>query len=305
MSEKTRKYAIVEASKLHLSKVLPLREYNEELKKIIRSEGIQQPIIVRPSTWKADEYEIIDGHLRYCAATENHLVSIEIREGVDDLEVFRISEATFTRKGRTTYERAMHYTTWVRAMKAAYGEEGAQARVAKAAHLSEADISYYISIGEMFQRLMTSSVSVPVFKALKSQPVNKLYEISKIEKGEVLTVVAGRLANSPEMTMKQLRSVILSEIEAADPLHQIAEEEYGKTEAEIEASKTNALKEATQQLEDTLELTRKTVAVLKSNVHSNARSYLNPEALKRIEKMINALRRIGKEAESIANIPPA
>ncbi len=298
-----RKLAYVYAERLHGSMVLPEREFDPELVKSIKRDGIQQAIIVRPSSVRIGKYEIIDGHIRYESVESNQQVLVDIREDADDEQVFKISEATFKRKPRTTYERTLLYGAWVKSNGVKYGPEGAQAKTAEAAGLSEAEISYYVAIGRLFDRLPVPRVSNAVFNALKCQSMNKLCEIAKVEEDPVMLAVASKLAALPKMTLKQLKEAINKEIQAADPIWRLAEEDE-KTKEKQEKSKMSQLQEAAQRLEDMIDTTKKALSVLRSNVDSNPRVFLTSGAFERIERMMNSLKRIEKEAGRMVNSSP-
>ena len=131
--KKKRKFGFVEASRIHPSRLLPGRESDDQLVDSIRRDGIQQPIIVRPSPHEKGMYEIIDGHLRYETIQKGQKVLVDVRYGANDAGVFKISEATFKRKPRTTYERSLFYSRWVKTLESTSQSPGAQRKVAKEA----------------------------------------------------------------------------------------------------------------------------------------------------------------------------
>lgn len=133
--------------------------------------------------------------------------------------------------------------------------------------------------------------------------MNKLCEIAKVEEDPVMLAVASKLAALPKMTLKQLKEAINKEIQAADPIWRLAEEDE-KTKEKQEKSKMSQLQEAAQRLEDMIDTTKKALSVLRSNVDSNPRVFLTSGAFERIERMMNSLKRIEKEAGRMVNSSP-
>jgi len=207
----------VEAAKLHPSTILPKREVDKQLEESVNREGIQLPIIVRPSPHEDDKYEIIDGHGRHESIQSNRKVLVDVRYGLDDEGVFRISEATFKRKPRTTYERAFFYNNWVKTQPES---QGAQKRVAKMANLSEAEVSHYLSISRLFIRLGSHSITMSIFNALKNQGVNKLYALAKVEDESAMLEVAAKMAENANMPLEELKDLIE---ERTSPMREIQE----------------------------------------------------------------------------------
>ncbi|HVP26208.1 MAG TPA: ParB N-terminal domain-containing protein [Candidatus Bathyarchaeia archaeon] len=304
MDEEKRQFIYVEARKIHGSLSLPSREYDPKLVELIKKQGIQQPIIVRPSPFSPNigscDYEAIDGHLRLKAAEKNQLVLVDLRLDVGDIEVFKISEDTFKRKRRSVFERALFYSSWARMVGLQLGVEGAQRKVALDSGLSEAAISYYVSIGDFFRELY-GKVSDPVLNALKIQSVNKLYELCKVDNQDVRIKVAGRMADSPDMTLKELRVIIQQEVEATSPLELLMRDDE-ETERKQEEARMSQLRETAKQLESLFEVTGKAVSSLKANVDSNPRVFLSPEVFRKIQRMLGALKRIENEANRLVNL---
>lgn len=206
-NERRRRITAVPASKIHFSKILPKREPCYEVLRSVERDGWQLPLIVRPLRENPEEYEIIDGALRRWALREDQQVLVEIRYGVKDSEVFRIREATFKRKQRTTYEKAEFYSRWVWIVSQERNKRGAQARVAWMAGIREGEISQYLAIDKMFKELDFSR-SATSLKALKNQSINKLYELSKLRGNPALPKIAGELAEHPNMPIRRLRRIV-------------------------------------------------------------------------------------------------
>jgi len=207
-NETRRKITAVPASKIHFSKILPRREPCYEVLQSVKRDGWQLPLIVRPLRENSEEYEIIDGALRRWALREDQQVLVEIRYGVKDPEVFRIREATFKRKQRTTCEKAEFYSRWVWIVSEERNKRGAQARVAWMAGIREGEISQYLAIHKTFMELERFPRSATILKALKNQGINKLYELSKLRGNPALLKIAGELAEHPNMPIRRLRRIV-------------------------------------------------------------------------------------------------
>jgi len=297
-TKKTRKLGYVNANRIHPSKLLPKREFDAELVESIRRDGIQHPIIVRPSTHKSGMYEIIDGHLRYESVQENQKVLIDVRYDVDNTEVFKLSEATFKRKPRTTYERSLFYSGWVKTVEATSGSRGAQKKVATEANLSQAEVSHYLSINRLFKRLQLRNIPEEYFNALKNQGVNKLYALAKVEDDSAVLEVAAEMAENPNMTLEELKTLIKEQTSPERTIERLAEEDY-EEESETFVNKTNQLTNVTQELEVALDKTGEVLKVFTSRIAGNPDRFLSPSIFKRIMRLLNALKKIEKEANRI------
>lgn len=226
-----REFKVVKAKFLHPSEVLPTREFELSLSESVRRDGVQHPIIVRPSSTRKGMFEIIDGHLRFGCLDPEEQVVVDIRYDINDEEVFRLSESTFKRKDRNTFERALFYAKWVEIAKSRYREWGAQSKVAKASGLSEAQISQYLSIHKLFETLSEKGVKQEIFDALKNQSVNKLYELSRITDCSVLLEATDFLASNPNISLEELKQKIeRKEQELIDEIAEALEENSSSQE---------------------------------------------------------------------------
>jgi len=295
--EKKRTFAFVEARRLHASRLLPNRKISPELEQSIKRDGIQQPIIARPSPYKRGTYEIIDGHLRRESVQDHQKVLVLIKHSVTDLDVFKISEATFKRNPRSTYERACFYCNWVRIVVTKYGSRGSQKKVATMASLSEAEVSHYLSISKLFERLLSHNIASETFNVLKNQGVNRLYALAKVEDESAMLEVAAKMAEDANMPLEELEDLIEEQTSPMQTLKELIEED--EQEQEDESIRMDALKKAALELEGTLNQTRKTLTVFKSKLVGNPRKFISTDVFKRIRRMLNALKRIEKEANRI------
>lgn len=243
-------------------------------------------------------YEIIDGHLRHKSVQPDQKVLVLVRCNVTDVDVFNISNATFKRSQRNTYERACFFCNWVETVAAKHGKQGSQKVVAEMAGLSQAEISHYISISRLFERLGMHNIALSVFNTLKNQGVNKLYALAKVEDKQAMLEVAEKMAETPTMTLKELEENIE---ELTSPMHsvrQLAEEDEEEDE-ENENIRISQLKNTVQELEGALNQTSKTLTAFKSTIVGNPYVFISSDVFKRIRKMLNALKRIEKEANLI------
>lgn len=287
-----RKLMYVEAAKLHPSTILPKREVDKQLEESVNREGIQLPIIVRPSPRENGKYEIIDGHGRHESIQSNRRVLVDVRYGLDDEGVFRISEATFKRKPRSTYERAFFYNNWVKTQSES---QGAQKRVAKMANLSEAEVSHYLSISRLFNRLGSHNITMSIFNALKIQSVNKLYAFSKVDQREALLEIAAKMAENPDMTLEELKEHIREQTSALREIERLTEED----EEENESAEIDQLTDAAEKFGAVFNNAGKMLAVFTSRIVSNPSIFLYSGIPKKIKAMVKALEKIEKDANLI------
>ena len=297
--KKSRKFYFVEARRIHPSRVLPRREFDAELVESIRRDGIQQPIIVRPSPHESGMYEIIDGRLRYKSVQDDQKVLVDVRYGVDDADVFKISEATFKRRPRNTYERSLFYSSWVKTVEATSGSRGAQTKVSREANLSQSEVSHYLSISRLFERLQLQNIPERSFNALKNQGVNKLYALAKAKDELALLEIVAKMAENPNRTLEELRRLIKEHTSPMRAIERLAEEDY---EEESESDKIDQLTNATQELEVALDKARETLTVFASKIVGNPSRFIYPDIFKRIRRMLNALKKIEKEANRIIRL---
>jgi hypothetical protein len=207
-----------------------VREVIESVKKC----GIQQPIIARPDPSVQGEYEIIDGvnrrdgimssvpGLARFAVGEKPKILVDIRYGINDSEMFKLSQSFHTRGERNTYEQAEFYVKWIDAKAKELGKkEGASTEVAKelvtyapdspmysyALNSKQSSLSQYCRIYEMFQKLEQKYPGKD-FNILKSLAINKLYELTKLTDNlPTLVRVVEKLLKNPDMSLDRLREL--------------------------------------------------------------------------------------------------
>lgn len=280
----------------------------------MKEDGIQQPLIVRPHPTNPELYEIIDGRTRRSAYKDDDLICVDIRYGVDDAEVFRISNMTFQRQAQNTYDRARFLAKWLMALKPEYGPtRGTQAKIARHAHLSESEVSQYLSISKMFTKLEELRASSPEaatlnFDALKEQGVNKLYELSRLVDNEVeLVNAANELAANPEMSIHALRKKI-EEIKAFPKEScvnsTIMELAYDDDEIEQKRRvKYNRVLEVTQQVNLLAGRTQSTLRDLELRLKMSEHESVQVEPiLKSLEQLKRRFKRLEKDAKKLSGL---
>lgn len=298
-----RKFERVLARKLRFSNILPGRScYDDDIFKSMKRDGVQQPLIVRPHPNIPEEYEIIDGFMRYWTFKPDDLVLVDVRYGVEDPEVFKISDITFRRKQRTTYQRAEFFASWVR-VESKHGKRGAQARVAEQARLTEGEVSQYLAICRMFTNLkdMIGQTS-KTFNALKNQGINKLYELSRLIRTPVFLKVAVQLAENPSMPVRELRRILEEETSIEKTLQQFADEDPFETE---DSQKTDfaEIDKLAQEMLNMTENVTKSVKRFETRVkQAQPESFLKDEMLKELRKLRRRFRRLQKDVAKLPDL---
>ena len=295
-----REFKWVPARKVYFSTILPRRDsYDDEIWESMKKDGIHQPLIVRPLPNNPEKFEIIDGSVRRLIIRDDDLVLVDVRYGVKDSEVFKISELTFKRSQRTTYERARFYARWVMVESKESGKRGAQARVAKKVRLTEGEISQYLAIHRMFTKLEPLPGSAAInFNALKNQSVNKLYELSKLTQDPVgLLKIAQELAEHPNMSVRELRHMVDNETGLL--LSRLVEEDPYETEDSEEVEPAEIAKLA-QEMRSIADETRKELEFLEIEMKRMPKRFLKSEVLKELQKLRRRFKRLRKD---IAKLP--
>lgn len=238
---KAREIKLVKATLVHPSTFLPKRSGSLEVCDSVKKDGIQQPIVVRPHPTRLGEYEIIDGHNRYYGLFEKPEITrffpgqepeilVDIRHGLSDADVFKLSEIMHKRKNRNTYEKAQFYVKWIEAKAKELGkEEGALTAVAKelvsvkepskddeiAYYFYEKELnakqsllSQYVKIYKMFKLIENRRPDLDIDK-LKSLPLNKLYLLTKLLDNPIkLTIVVEKLLKNLDVSFDTIKTWI-------------------------------------------------------------------------------------------------
>jgi ParB/RepB/Spo0J family partition protein len=238
---KTREIKMVNAMLVKPSSILPKRDSSREVMDSVKRDGVQQPIIVRPHPEKEGEYEIIDGHNRWYGITEvpninNYVpgrepeILVDIRYGLTDADVFKLSNIMHKRKERNTYEQAEFYVKWIEAKAKELGkEEGALTEVAKeliddvdsdhpiypeVLNSKQSLLSQYVKVYELFKTLETLEQKYPDkfeeidLNAIKHIGLTRLYALTKlIDNPLTLIKVVQKLSKNPDMTLERLKEL--------------------------------------------------------------------------------------------------
>ena len=295
-----REYKLVRADKIRFSTVLPRRDsYDDKIRESMRKDGVQQMLIVRPHPTFAGQYEIIDGSMRRWALKNDDYVVVDVRYDAKDSEVFKISELTFKRKQRSTYQRAEFFSEWVNVIKREFGKKGAQARVAREAGLAEGGISQYLAINRMFTDLSdllgSSSVS---FNALKNGSVNKLYELSRLVGTPVFLDVAGQLAENLNMSVRELRRIVEEETSTEKVLSRLVEEDPFETKHSNKIDCTKIAK-LTQEMQSIGEDTGKNLRALVREIERKPERFGEAEVLEELRKLRRRFKRLQKDVTKL------
>lgn len=230
--DERREIKLVEVTLVHPSKILPSRQTVREVVESVEKDGIQQPVVVRSHPNLEGEYEIIDGRNRHDGAMSSvpglskfaigkkPEILVDIRCGVSDAEMFKLSQSFHTRGERNTYEQAEFYSKWIDVKAKELGkEEGALTEVAKELVTYAPDsaiyptilnskqslLSQYRSVYEMFQKL-EQKYPAEDFNALKSLGLNRLCAMtSALDDLPKLLEAAKKLKNNPQASKETIR----------------------------------------------------------------------------------------------------
>jgi len=238
---KTRENKKVGVTLIHPSTILPKRQRSHEVMGSVKRDGVQQQIIVRPHPTIPNEYEVIDGDTRRFALVEKpdlnyHTpgrepeILVDIRYGLTDAEVFKLSNTMHKRKERNTYEQAEFVVKWIEVKAKELGkEEGAKTEVAKelidddepnsptypyTLNSKQSLLSQYDKVYGLFKKLETLEKNYPdKFKdidlnALKPIGLNRLYTLTKpMDNPPVLIKAVEKLSKNPNMTLDRLKEL--------------------------------------------------------------------------------------------------
>ncbi len=236
-----RELKVVKANRVHPSTILPERERSQDVIDSVKRDGVQQPIIVRPHPHKLFDYEIIDGWNRYLGAIGGHRsitffndetapdIVVDIRYGLTESEIFRLSYDTQIRKDRTTFERAAYYDKWIKTKANELGmKKGAKTEVAKEiveittsldpkenpqifemeVNTKQSLISQYCKVYEVITTLEQKYPNND-FDFLKVLSVNKLYALSKrLDNLLVLKEIVDKIEKNPKMKLERIKDLL-------------------------------------------------------------------------------------------------
>jgi hypothetical protein len=306
MSE-NRKFDLIPASKIHASSVLPQRKHGSEVADSVRSVGVQQPLIVRPLPDNSGEFELIDGSARLSCLKDDELVPAEIRFDVTkSSDVFRLSETTFRREGRTAFETSTFYFQWMEAIRAETGlQTGLQTVLAQAAGLSEGAIAQYLSIARVFKKL-AEQAPTEEFSALKNQSMAKLYKISEIIENPALLETVRQMEGKPEVLLEEV-AMIVDQVKLAASESQVNPNETQTnqtalmtTENQIDNSRDWT--RSAKKIESLLAETNQTLTSIANEAANNSERFSTNEALRLFGKIISTLGRLKRYSTALHDV---
>jgi len=220
---KQNEFRRVKATLVHTSKILPSRQAVNEVIESVEKDGIQHPIVVRPHPTIQGAYEIIDGVNRFFgiigltpgltrfAVGNEPEIMVDLRYGISDVEMFKLSKSFHTRGERNTYEQAEFYAKWVEAKEKELGKkEGVLIEVAKEINpgnveSGQAGLSQYLKVYEMFEKL-EKKYPLEDLNALKSLGLNRLYAMTALLDNEPkLLDTARKLKKNPEASLERIK----------------------------------------------------------------------------------------------------
>jgi ParB/RepB/Spo0J family partition protein len=309
--ENNSKYQLVSMRNIHPSTILPQRDHREIIAKSVKEVGIIQPLIVRPLSDSPGQYELIDGLGRLESLESDQLVPVQIVEATDS-EAFRISNTTFKRQGRTTFDRACFFQAWLQTIINQKGnKDGAQAELAKNVGCSEGLISQYLAINQLFEKIKSLNPNQN-FSMLKTMDLNRLYILSRIVENPHLSEVVLELEKKPDVTLDELKAKVeylrTSQVSIdslnlipSDPTPDTASPHTVTLEKASKASQsklTTVVTKATQNLtEVSYELSN-----LMLEIEKNTEKYASTEIIKTVNRVLKLLSELRSCTETLNKI---
>ena len=198
---------------VHSSITIPPREQSEEVKRSVKRDGQQQPIIARPCTCKIilePHFEAIEGTTRLYGIEKDMLVLLDVRYGLTDYEVFKLAHTAHIRKGRNTFEKAEFYAKMVETKEKESGGVK-KLEVALDCQIDPNQLSQYLKIYRLYKVLKAKYPNS--IKMLKSFGINRLYNLSRLlDYPQLLDLTLPKaiekLKKNPRMTAKQIKQMV-------------------------------------------------------------------------------------------------
>ena len=228
---KKKKIKSVKATLVYPSTILPKRSRVHKVINSVKKDDIQQPILVRPHPTIPNHYETIDGHNRYLGLFERPditqfiteqepEITVDIRYGLSDADVFKLANIIHTRESRNNYENSEYHVKWIETKESELGKkEGALTEVAKELITENQDSPLYSSalaskqsllsqeqrIYKLFKNLEQKHPDLD-FNILKPLAINKLYELTKLlDNPTELVKIVKKLIKNPDMKLDSLK----------------------------------------------------------------------------------------------------
>lgn len=212
---KDNAFVIARARDILPSSLLPSRMHERQLIESVKTVGIQQFPIVRPHPTLPGKFELVDGRGRLEALDPEQEVCCDVREKATDTDVFRISEATSKRTQKNAYENAVFYDAYVNTIRKETGEKGSVSRVAKEAQISESELSQYLAIKRLFDKLSLLSPTLE-FPNLKCMGMNKLYVLSGLIDHQKFLEIAQEIEKKTDCLTVEGITELVEKVHTAD-----------------------------------------------------------------------------------------
>ena len=187
---KKREFKWVPRRLVHASFTIPPREQSEEVKRSVKKDGQQQPIISRPCMCKfatEPHFEAIEGSTRLYGIKSDGMVWLDVRYGLTEYEVFKLAHTAHIRKGRNTFEKAVFYARMVETKEKESGGVK-KVEVALDCSIDPNLLSQYLKIWQLYKVLnmlkvkgqAKGTVSDSAIKYLSSWGINRLYALTRL-----------------------------------------------------------------------------------------------------------------------------
>jgi hypothetical protein len=303
-----REFKLVAVRDLNPSTVLPPREHSPEISESVKKIGVQQPPIVRPIAGKPGEYEIIDGHIRVDKLKPDDQILVDIRYDVNDLELVKISAASFLRKERTAYEVSQFLAAGLKTLEKEEGAvevKGLHQKLANLANLGESSLSQFLAIAGLFQKLQELAPQEQ-FSNLRTWSINKLFKLSTLVDDPSVLDVAQQFDLKSEVQMEDVENVVNDykerEMEALEAQirsglepeqSQMAPEPFSATSSDC--SKRICLKNA-KKVGSLVSETHETLNAAVQQLTQDADRFSTTEILQTLTKVLRTLRRLKKHS---------
>jgi len=169
-----------------------------------------------------------------------------------------------------------------------------QALLAHETGLSESAISLYMAIGDLFAKLESLALGEE-FNALKAWGVNKLFRFSQLVECERLLEIAREFEGMGEVTIEEVKRVV-SENRVFSPALAVLDEDQSETTNEAQSKRAQRLVE---ELNSLATETHQLLSTIADEILANVDEFSTAEVLGVYDKVLNALKRLKKRAETL------
>jgi hypothetical protein len=174
--------------------------------------------------------------------------------------------------------------------------EGVQGALAREAGLSESAIAQYMAIGDLFAKL-GSLAPGEEFNALKSWGVNRLFRFSQLVGCERLLEIAREFEGKGEVSIEEV-DMVVSENRARVSSPVLDELEQGRYETPNEARQKRAQR-LVEEVNSLATETDQLLSTIAAEMLANVADFSSIEVLGVYGKVLNALKRLRKRAETL------